>query len=238
MLRCNLLTNTQHIPGKPIAICYLNVVNDDKNVCHLYTDQLSIIQKGKRNNFNRETILDINTKHKKLLFPIIAGGITSTFFLIAAFNFSINIWISLSLSCLGFISFYLGWQGTSTLSVKTSVKEYDFFLFQISKPLSYFIKFIKEYILQNDSDEFYFYLPYTNEDWGSALEKGKLTINQKTYLYSYQQINMHCIKSFLRIDAKKLNSQIMIDTEHNSLTIAPYLDNSINLSAIEMINLS
>ena len=224
--------------SKPLAICYLHAINDNKNVCYLYTDHLTITRKGKTQHYDRESIVEINTKHKKLLFPLVVGGIMATFFLISAFNFSINIWVSLSLSCIGFISFYLGWQGTSTLSIKTHVKEYDFFLHQITKPLYYFVQFIKEYIINNRSVEIYFYLPYSVENWNLAVEKGELSLHQKTYLYSSDQIKLHNIKSFLKIDADKLKSQIMIDTEHNSLSIAPYLENSINIAALELINLS
>ncbi|MDH5476575.1 MAG: hypothetical protein OEX22_12835 [Cyclobacteriaceae bacterium] len=232
------MPTTQNTSTTPIALCYLGQMNDEKNVCHLYSDHLSIIYKGKRHYFNRNSLREVRINHKKLLFPLISGGIIGTFFLISAFNFSINIWISLTLSCLGFISFYLGWNGTSTFSVTDSVKEYDFFLYQISKPLTAFSQFINEYIIsRNPEESIYFYLPFSVEEWGKSTHQSEIKISKKTYLYTRQQIDMHNIRSYLKIDTSKTNNPIHIDTEQSNLAMAPFLNDSINKTAVEWINL-
>ncbi|MDH5368198.1 MAG: hypothetical protein OEW67_14520 [Cyclobacteriaceae bacterium] len=229
------ITSTTY--NSPIAICYLGQIDDEKNVCHLYEDYLLVIHKGKKNSFRRETLQGVNVKHKKLLFPLISGGIIGTFFLITAFNFSINIWISLTFSCLGFISLYFGWYGTSTFSITTSVKEYDFFLHQISKPVIAFSQFINEYIITNNNDGIFFYLPFSPEEWKNATNTNEIKIYKKTYLYNYQQIKTNNIISYLKIDISKINNPILIDTEHGSLTLAPYLLFPINKTAVEWINI-
>lgn len=231
------MSTTPITNSSPIALCYLDRINDEKNVCHLYGDYLLVIHKGKRHLFNRDTLLDVNVKHKKLLFPLISGGIIGTFFLISAFNFSINIWISLTFTCLGFIALYFGWYGTTTFSVTTSIKEYDFYLHQVSKPVLAFSQFIKEYIITSNTDGIYFYLPFSPEEWGNAMNAHEIMIDKKTYLYNSQQIKMHDIRSYLKIDTAKINNPILIDTEHSSLAMAPYILFAINKTAVEWINI-
>ena len=222
----------------PIAKCYLANNNDDQNVCQVYTDYIIIVHKGKSMLFDRMEIVDINVKHKKLLFPIIFGGIVGTFFMIAAFNFSINIWLSLGLSFLGIIGFLYGWYGKSTFSIITPVKEYDYFLNTIYAPLITFTQFIKAYIIANKEATIHFYLPFTKDQWKLQEMGDTLLFDNKTYLYTLKELELNNITSFLKIDVSKVEIPILIDSNNSNSTIAPYIVDRINKSALELINLN
>ena len=213
-------------------------MSDDRNVCQLYTDRFIVIQKGKTHNFDNHQLKTVAIKHKKLLFPLVAGGIIGTFFFVAAFNFLFNLWLSLSISGIGFIAMYLGWHGTATLSISTSVKEYDFFLHATSPPLHAFCEFVRENIVYGNPKSIQFYIPLSDGQATSSKPYDQLGSNVKTYLLSERQFKMGGFTKGVVINILESDIEINIDYDEETRSFSPYIDPSTDLSDAEIINLS
>ena len=231
-----LILKMDNIPNNTIAYCPIKSDNDSNNVCYLTDDSFIIIINGKSNSYLLSNILSLSFKQKKMLFPIVVGGIIGSFFLIALFNFNINIWIALSLVVIGYGMLYYGFQGSPTITITTSVKEYDHFLQSVKKPLRLFINFISNEVITTNSSELVFFLPLDQSLWEQYVLNGIVKINDKTYLQSKSQITLKPNQVLLKITVSKLNIRVSVDILNEE--IHPFITNNINLEAVELVNYS
>ena len=134
-----------------------------------------ITRKGKQYAFELDQVTKVAFKQKKLLFPLILGGVIGSLFLIAGFNFLINIWLALIVGLAGLLLFYYGWTGSLTIAVHTKVKEYDIFINEATTPLKAFVTMLNEYFVLGKNKNIQYYLSVTKEVWDEASKRGYIS---------------------------------------------------------------
>ncbi len=193
-----------------IAFCYLYKDKDEKNKCLLTAEHLHLIKGGRHTVFELWELREVGFQHKKILAPLVSGGISASLGSIALINYFANPWLMLSICFMGVFLFYHGWRGSPTLSMVTSIKEDHFMMRSISNNLSSFIHYVNQYLeSQRFPEKRMFYASLSPEKWEKEkeviLKKGfEFVENKPLMLYTYAQLQYHRQQSkhriFLAID--------------------------------------
>lgn len=131
---------------KTIAIVYLHQAEDQENKCMLTSERLIVVYRGKPFSFERQHIRDLYFSWRRLLLPLVAGGISAPLSLLAIFMNLYNLWPLMFIFFLGLALFYLGLQQHPVLTIKDTVKEHDFFLREKTPNLKEFLSFARQVI--------------------------------------------------------------------------------------------
>lgn len=112
----------------------------------LTSERLIVVYKGKPYSFERQHIRDLYFSWRRLLLPLVAGGISAPLSLLAIFMNLYNLWPLMFIFFLGLALFYLGLQQHPVLTIKDTVKEHDFFLREKTPNLREFLSFARQVI--------------------------------------------------------------------------------------------
>ena len=145
-----------------IAIVYLQHAEDKDNKCMLTSERLMVVYKGKFHSFDRAHLKDLYFSRRRLLLPLIAGGVSAPLSLLAIFMNLYNPWPLMFVFFLGLALFYLGLQQHPVLTVKDTVKEHDFFLEELTANLKAFLSFARQAVFHGES---LLYLVLPLEEW-------------------------------------------------------------------------
>lgn len=148
-----------------IAFCYLQQTDDQKNKCLLTSEHFVVIYQGKVARFELEQIRGISFNQRRWLLPLVAGGITASFSLLAIFLNLYSLWPLFILFLIASLIFYWGWVYHPVLTVQDKIKEHDFPLSYISNNLSAFVNFTNQYLLHGNA---MIYHVAKAEDWALA----------------------------------------------------------------------
>ncbi|MEM1405269.1 MAG: hypothetical protein AAGG59_00730 [Bacteroidota bacterium] len=143
------------IDNEPIiAECPLEQGSMNK-VCYLSFKKLFININGRIHTFDLSLVSGVSFKKKLLLLPLILGGIITPLSLIALINDLLHVWTMLVSFMAGVLLVYYGLEGRNTLSITTSIKEYDFFINSPSANLKAFVDFTTKIKYQKGEPRFY-----------------------------------------------------------------------------------
>ena len=176
--------------------------------------------------------------HKKILFPLVVGGITTPFCLLAIWNQFFDPWLMLTFFIGGLYMAYYGWVGSCTLTVKTKLKEYDFFINKVTSNLKAFITYVNDSLPQyaNREEAKKFYLKLPKEDWNKAKEEKRITIQgDKQKLYTFRQYKgLPGTTGWvtLVVDPEKLPGEVRFLREGEDTEMFPYVFDNIPLAAV------
>ncbi len=160
-------------PENTYAICYLHRAGDERNKCILTSGHLIIIKKGKRYAFELEAIEVIIFSQRKMLLPLVAGGVVASLTILAIFNNIFNGWYTVILLFAALFALYAGWLGYAALTVKDAVHYQDFRLNYISKNLEQFVNFANRVIKKKDKAEaLQLFHVARRSAWKEALQTG------------------------------------------------------------------
>jgi hypothetical protein len=82
----------------------------------------------------------IETHFKRLLFPLVIGGIFSPLAFVAAFLGTVHFWIGITVGLLGLSLVYYGWLGSYQLKITAfHAQQFSYFIDFKSKNLEYFV---------------------------------------------------------------------------------------------------
>ena len=200
-----------------LAYCYIGKQSDTTNMCYLTKENLLVKYNGKISSFDHESILGIGFEHKFLLLPLVIGGILAPFSIHALLNTYISAWILLTLMSLGLLLLYYGWEGTSTLTIKTKVKDYDFFIKQPTANLKAFASYV-EHFISTDPLARFFYFFRDRDAWLNEKLKGTLLVDRPIPLYNRRHIQLEKKREneiILAIDPTVGDVQISFVKEEN-----------------------
>lgn len=128
---------------KAKAIVYILTEGDNKNKVLITDDQILVIRKNKKQHFALKNLSLLKSENRKMLFPLILGGIITPFAFLSYFVNFFHPWIHLLSSMSGLFLFYFGWVGKSVFSIVfKNGDELNFYLPTISKNLQAFIDFV------------------------------------------------------------------------------------------------
>lgn len=134
-----------------IAIVYLHLAEDQDNKCMLTSERLMVVYKGKLDSYDRTHIRDLYFNKRRLLLPLVSGGIAAPLSLLAIFLNLYNPWPLMFVFFLGLALFYLGLQQHPVLTIKDTVKEHDYFLQEVTPNLKAFLSFARQVIFRGES---------------------------------------------------------------------------------------
>lgn len=201
-----------------IAIVYLHQAEDQDNKCMLTSERLMVVYKGKMHSFDRSHIKDLYFSRRRLLLPLVIGGISAPLSLLAIFMNLYSLWPLMFVFFLGLALFYLGLQMHPALTIQDTVKEHDFFLQEKSANLKEFLSFARQLIFRGES-QMYLVLPL--EEWQAMeqkptirprelQEKGFLRLLNPKQLERWKQQKHRQLSAWviLHIDPLKVKSDI------------------------------
>ncbi len=219
-------------PSHIIAICYIAKTDDAQNKCVLTQDHLYVTRKGKQNAFELDQITQVLIKQKKLLFPLVLGGVVGSLFLIAGFNFLVNIWIAMIIGLAGMLLFYYGWVGSRTLTIYTKVKEYDIFIDQETSPLQAFMSMVNDHFILGKNKTIKYYLPLAKDKWQQAEELGYIE-SPDTGLRLYSEQLRSNDRITIVIDPAQIPNPINYRMDEGSQEVVPYIYGNIDLTMVQ-----
>ena len=240
------------------AICYLHQLSDERNKCLLTAKHLIVVRRGKPYSFPLLSIQKIGFDHRRVLLPLIAGGIAAPFSLVAIFTRVGDPWLLLPLFFMGLFSIYWGWLGYPALIVQDSLREHDFQLNYISQNLRAFTAFANDMMRkQKNMGETPFIYHITDlQLWNQAhQEKGEYapeSLEKEGFIHASTAQQLALISTsdtfatekawvVLTIDPLKVNAAIKyepgkplpgIDAEQLQYLLFPHIYGPLNLDAV------
>lgn len=205
-----------------IAIAYLWQAEDQENKCVLTSQRLMVFYRGQLSSFERHHIKALDFNKRRLLLPLVSGGIMAPLSLLTIFLNLYNPWPLMFILFLGMTLFYLGWQQHPVLTVTDSVKEHDFFLKEISPNLRAFVNFARSLIFQGKSLMFY---PLLLDEWEAIKNQPELMpdmLKEKAFLrllnpqqlarWRQQKHKKTAAYAILHVDLLKVKAGIRYET--------------------------
>lgn len=207
---------------------------DNDNKIYISADQLLVIRKQKRRTFLLSELAALKTETKKMLFPLITGGILTPFSFLSFFvNLSLP-WLHLISILGGMLLFYLGWTGKTVLTLAfKNGEELNFYLPSISKNLEAFIDFANFSLRQHSIGNLGMLLYFDLQDeeieqfFGAKIDgAGDLF---PVFGYTYQQIVLakNSLSKLTAIDPGKTGVEIKFSYHLKSNLMRPVIDQPV-----------
>lgn len=228
------------------AFCYLYKVNDEKNKSLLTDHNLIIIHKGKSKNFKLADIKDLGFHSRKIMLPLLSGGIFAPLSIIAIFKSLYDPWWLLFILFISLFLFYYGWLGQKVLTVTENVHHQDFALPLISPNIKAFAGFVNKTLQENISlrDKFFIYHITTNGPWSDAIRSGfysNPSLKKEGFIHcaernQLEQVIDNYFKGenkllLLIIDPLKVTSEIKYEAAINE-QLYPHIYGPVNTDAV------
>lgn len=200
------------------ATCYLKGNGDEKNVLKLDNRHFTIIKNGRSQHFDIHEIKSVHKSNKRLLLPLILGGILSPLALVAIYENLFSPFLLLSAFFTGIFLLYIGWAGSYTLVITMEGNKDEFiFLRTIPKQVLKFIDFFNLFLMKNSYSEnmrfFHIYYPTEGQeqpDFSKKKVNGYVLFTNMEY-QEFQQSSMAGYKALV-IDPLKLKSPVILNT--------------------------
>ncbi len=216
------------------AVCHLTNKKDARNQCILTRNKLLITRRGRDHNFLVETVDTVSTGRRKLLLPIITGGILTPLALLAIFNNYLSTNLTLPTFFAGLFLLYYGFSGAATIIITTNGNEKYVFINAISENLLKFITFSNALIkgFNENGGDFFFYALATDskhlllrdiiENLNTANKETGIGLFLKDALKETYRNSSTIGTMVLTIAPRKLNNPIELKTssgEKNQFTV-------------------
>lgn len=149
-----------------IATCYLHKAGNERHKIWLSRQHLQLLYHGRHRVFELGQVSHLAFNQRKLMLPLVGGGIAATLSLVAIFKTYASPWLMLSLLVAGVLIAYLGYQGSWVLTVHEHKYHQDFFLKGITPNLRAFVNYANTFTgLQPPG---LLYLPLSQSEWEQA----------------------------------------------------------------------
>jgi len=217
------------------AIVYLNRAGNHRNKALLFENHLMLIYRGKSQVFRLEDIGNLYFTRQKILIPIILGGITASFSIVAMFVYYSSPILIISIFVAGVLIMYLGYNGEDVLVIDLKVKQEYFPLRSISDNLKAFVHFLNKYIKAGGNPEYwYIYLPIKSY-FGGDISFPDYPVQAYTFEQMQKQrlnFEQKFDKSFVALNPFLLKSEVRYESRENSKHLFPMIYGYINQEAI------
>ena len=218
---------------KNIAICYFLKEGDDRYTGELTDRRLIIRRKKKSNEFPIEGIRSLNINQRKLLVPIVFGGVFTPLIAVGYFEDFFHPVIAVTLMLAGILTFYLGWLGQQVLTVNEIQGHMDFPVVDPGENVMAFIEYTNQFI-ENVPFEFRS-LYLLGERQGNKPE----AIDPPVALYTYRQVREKLLSDpgtsdyvIWAIDPLKTGAEIKYQRLQDEPGLRPVLKGKISPGAV------
>jgi hypothetical protein len=217
-----------------IATCYLQQHGNEQNKLLLSAEHLQLRHQGRLRVFVLDHLRRLSFNHRKLMLPLVLGGITGSLSLVAIFKTQYNPWLMLSLMVGGLLAAYIGYQGSWVLTVEEDKNHTDYYLSSISANLRAFVAYANTFTSRQPKGVLY--LPLSSEEWRDAREQVFIEVQSSRRLYYLQEINLLPAKSAVIIPVNSLNQSVLLSWENNeeAQMPVPYLQKGSRLSVQDL----
>lgn len=169
-----------------IATCYLQETGNEQHKIWLSREHLHLLYHGRYQVFELQGIHSIAFNRRKLMLPLVAGGIAATLSLVAIFKTYANPWLMLSLLVAGILAAYLGYQGSWVLTIQENKNHQDFFLKTITPNLRAFVNYANTFTGHQPPGMLY--LPLSLQEWEQASRSESFVLHEKKRLCFQHEI--------------------------------------------------
>jgi hypothetical protein len=227
-----------------LALCYLYKEGDEKNKVLLSTEKLYVVHRRRIHEYELENIKDLGFNHRKIMMPLIVGGIMASLSMVAIFKDVFNPYIVMSMVMAGLGLFYFGWTGQLFFTVTTKIKDYDFSIPAPTENLKAFIEFILDAGLlgrRADGGKLSFYLVFDRQFWESQQEKpGTIKLPEKPFrAYLSKQLHRKDLKDVAIVEFAplKAHAEVRFLKDPSNGKLRPYVMDDISREAVVRVEM-
>ncbi len=228
------------------AVCYLQQANDEQNKCLLTEHELVVYYRGKVVNYPLANIKQLTFRFKRLIFPLLLGGIIAPFSLMGMFTqFSYGAGWLLATFMVGLLVFHYGWRGKNTFTITLPHGEEHFFINTITQNMLAFSRYVNTSLSQHDPRESMIYHIASPGHWQQQAGMATYThpsLEKEGYIHAstLQQVVPSWQKHFdtqaglllLVIDPLLTGSEVKFEQGVNTVQLFPHIYGPINQQAI------
>ena len=232
---------------QPILLkCYLGKSGDGQNMLVLYNHALVVIFKGKRQDFLLSSIKGLIINRKKLIIPLVIGGIGTCFSWLALSLGWYHYQTNLLLVFLFFGWMYYGFIGKDGLELLEGKERHVFLIKANHFVLNTFLKFTKErmYLPAPKQESISFHLARM-EDWEAQDQSVLYThpsLEAEGFIHTsyFSELKISYEKYFkpadrlvlLGIDLTKVEAEVKITNVPSRNALFPHIYGKLNKSAV------
>lgn len=214
-----------------MARVFLNRDDDHRNCIYL-TDEVLIVRiKNRNNEYALEHIQRLNWEQKKLIVPIVVGGLMSSFSTIAYMNDFLHPLLLLSLFIGGIFLTYFGLEGLNALTV-ILVKSQEHYFVKKTEHVMEFVRFFNSFLRNKSS--FSYYTTIGTNLWGHVQSSGKLLVKEKLALETKKPVS-HPERVILRLDHINFPNLIYY-LKNDQGQLKPYVIKDVPLEAVTRVD--
>ncbi len=212
----------QEVPSA-IATVYLHEAGNEQNKMWLNQEYLQLVYKGQLKVFPLKNITRISFNHRKLMLPLVIGGIAASLSLVAIMKLFYNPWLTLSLLTAGCLAAYRGYQGSWVLTIEEAKFHSDFFINAITPNLKAFVRYANTFT--GHKQQGILYLPRHINQWENDQSRGFIRVNQPARLLFGYELSEIQSENTIIIPINSLHETIHISwqTGEGSDDIFPFL---------------
>lgn len=214
-----------------LAIAYLKGSGDEKHKAVLYDNRLVLVSRERRMNFDLDEVNGLTLGRRRLLLPLILGGILLPLVLVGLFTAPVRPHYFLFLLFPASLLLYLGWEGQQVLTVLQRGKEIDVPLGSTGYSLKAFVGFVNSFIRSlkpgKKKERFYF------------VNRGDCQHGDMAYAYTFLQyrklaeIDAVNVRDFVAIDPLLLEAPVEYRFDERIGELRPVILGQIDLLAVE-----
>jgi len=224
--------------NQALAQVYLINAGDKKNIAMVSDEKLLVVRKGRRKVYHNNRIRAVTTGDKKLLFPLLLGGVLAPFSFVSFFVQVFHPLVHLVFTLLGLLLFFIGWMGKPTfeLILKNGEEEY-FYLPTISRNLEAFIDYVNTQFQSVDSEGITKLIFVEADPKDFSWLYGESKSNQNFFPkagYTYHQLlkDANLQDQVVGIDPQAAGKEISFEYDQKSESLRPVLNGPVSLSAV------
>lgn len=226
--------NQQTETPRIIATCYLHEHGNEQNKLLLSAEHLQFRHQGRLRVFVLDHLRRLSFNHRKLMLPLVLGGITGSLSLVAIFKTQYNPWLMLSLMVGGLLAAYIGYQGSWVLTIEEDKNYTDYYLSSISDNLRAFVAYANTFTSRQPKGVLY--LPLSPEEWSAAQQQAFMEVQSPRRLYYLQEISQLPPTSTVIVPVNSLQQSVLLGWENNeeAQMPVPHLQKGSRLSLEEL----
>ena len=203
---------------KVIATCPLGSKNKEDKLW-LTEEHLQLLYRGQLKVFALEEVRQLSFNHRKLMLPLIVGGVAATLSLVAIFKLFYNPWLMLSLLVAGCLAAFVGYRGSWVLTIEEEKVHTDLFLSSISPALRSFVQYANTFTGRKPKGVLY--LPLLNNEAAAIYERDYLAPSTERRLYFRQEIGSLPPAITIILPVNSLSSTVYISWKPHEQTGEP-----------------
>jgi hypothetical protein len=223
------------------ARVFLLKSDDKKNQALLSDEKLMVVRNGKKYLYSVNEIASLASESKKLLMPLVIGGVLAPFSFLSYFTNIFHPLMHLIFTLIGLLLFYVGWVGKHALTIKKGKGEEDFiFLPEISRNLKAFIDYVNTKINSKSysrlTDLIFISRKGMNISTLTAFSEASQDFSPAKG-YTYRQM-VHLKKSFddyFAIDPTLAGREIKFEYDRDLDDLRPCIDHPVRKEAVRTV---